>query len=196
MKWIFSLILGLLVSPGFAQEADNLFDVRVTVTPVNDQYLINASYVVPTSLCSAFASITDYEASNIPGVIESKVLSRSGNKVRVARVIDQEVLFFHLQMRSQMEYTEIPNKMLQFEQISGDAKMYKGTWKLSPNQEKILFTYQAMLEPHFLAPPAVIEYYMKNNIQDQFMHMAERAAHRKSVDSVACLNGHWKYLTF
>jgi len=94
MKWLIPLTLVLLISLSHAQENANPFDVQVSVTPVNGRLQINASYAIPINLCSAYNFITDYEGSkNIPGIAEATVISRAGNKVRVRRVIEEEILF-------------------------------------------------------------------------------------------------------
>ena len=94
MKWLYSLILILFVPLSYAEENVNPLDVQVGVTPINGRLQINASYVVPINICTAYRFITDYEGSkHIPGIIEATVISRVGNKVRVRRVIEEEVFF-------------------------------------------------------------------------------------------------------
>ncbi len=111
----------------FAQELPNPYDLKVAVTRAGDRFQVNASYEVPITVCDAFAFITDYEgAKNLPGIVESKVLSRSGNKVKVARLLEERILFIPFEMCSELEYTELPNRALLFEQVSGETKYYKG----------------------------------------------------------------------
>ena len=99
MKWLFILVFALFISQSFAQENSNPFDVQVSVTPLDGRFNIQASYSVPMSICSAYTFITNYEGSkNIPGIVEAKVISRSGNKVRVFRVIEEQILFFPIEM--------------------------------------------------------------------------------------------------
>ena len=96
MKWIFPLFLVLLISQTHAQENSNPFDVQVSVTPIEGRFHIQASYAIPMNICNAFAFITDYEEiKNIPGILEAKIISRAGNKVRVYRVIEEQALYFH-----------------------------------------------------------------------------------------------------
>lgn len=187
MKWIIPLTVALLVSQSHAQENANPFDVRVSVTPVEGRLQIQASYSIPINICSAYAFITDYEAAkNIPGILEAKIISRAGNKVRVNRVIEEQVLFFPIEMRSVMEYIETPNRLLTFEQISGDTKLYKGSWRLASDKGKTSFKYEAWVEPDSFIPSAVIEYFMKNSIRGRFELMAQRASQHKAVEKLAC----------
>jgi len=187
MKWLIPLTLVLLISLSHAQENANPFDVQVSVTPVNGRLQINASYAIPINLCSAYNFITDYEGSkNIPGIAEATVISRAGNKVRVRRVIEEEILFFRVSMKSLVEYTETPKDLVSFEQLNGDAKLYRGTWKLIPNGDKTTFKYDALVELDSVIPSVIVEYFVKNNIRGRLGSMALRASERRSIETLAC----------
>lgn len=188
MKWLFSSALLFCCLQGFAQETSNPFDVQTTVSAIGERFQIHASYVVPINVCNAFAFLTDYEgAKNIPGIVESRVLMRTGNKVKVQRVVEEQILFIPIEIQSVVEYTELPNRQLTFEQISGDTRFYKGSWKLTmPEKNKTSFRYEAVVEPNSLIPAVVIEYFIKNSIRSRFELMAERAAHRKYSDNLTC----------
>jgi hypothetical protein len=179
----------LVVSFGiaFAQDASNSYDLRVAVTRAGDRFQVNASYEVPITVCEAFAFITDYEgAKNLPGIVDSKVLSRSGNKVKVARMLEERILFIPFEMRSELEYVEVPNKALLFEQLSGDTKYYKGSWRLLPEKDFTTFKYDAQVEPNSLVPSAVIEFFIKNIVRRQFEAMAEMASLKRSAPVKIC----------
>jgi len=187
MKWIFSTALLLCCLQALAQEAGNPFDVQTTVNAMDGRFQINASYLVPINLCTAFGFLSDYEdAKNIPGITESKVISRSGNKVRVQRVVEEQILFIPIELHSVIEYTEISNRLLSFDQLSGDTKFYKGTWRLTPDKDKTLFRYESVVEPNSMIPTFVIEYFIKNSIRTRFELMAQRAAQKKLPGSMAC----------
>ena len=174
-------------SIALAQESSNAYDLKVAVTRAGDRFQVSASYEVPITICEAFAFITDYEgAKNLPGIVDSKVLSRSGNKVKVARLLEERILFIPFEMRSELEYVEIPNKALLFEQLSGDTKYYKGSWRLLSEKDFTTFKYDAQIEPNSLVPSAVIEFFIKNILRRQFESMAEVASLKKSVLPKTC----------
>lgn len=176
-----------LVGIVFAQEAPNSYDLKVAVTRVGERFQVSASYEVPISTCEAFAFITDYEGAKIlPGIVDSKVLSRSGNKVKVARLLEERILFIPFEMRSELEYLEFPNKALLFEQLSGDTKYYKGSWRLSPEKDSTIFKYDAQVEPNSMVPSAIIDFFIKNIVRRQFESMAEVASLKKSVPTKTC----------
>jgi Polyketide cyclase / dehydrase and lipid transport len=189
MKWILTLVLTFLffISQSLAEENSNPFDVQVRVAPIDGQFNVQVSYSVPINICSAYTFITDYEGSkNIPGIVEAKVISRVGNKVRVYRVIEEQIIFFPIQMKSTVEYTELADRSLTFEQISGDTKSYKGTWKLVEEKDKTLFKYNAQIEPNSIIPSPIIEYFIKNSMRGRFESMAQRASQYKSIQTMSC----------
>ena len=187
MKWIFPLALVLFLSQGYAQENSNPYDVHVSTRAIDGRIQIEASYAVPINICNAFAFITAYEsAKNIPGILESKVISRVGNKVRVYRIIEEQILFFTVELKSTIEYTEVPNRLVTFEQINGDTKFYKGSWKLLPDKDSTMFKYEALVEPHSLIPSSVTEYFMKNGLRDRFELMAQKARETRASAAIGC----------
>jgi hypothetical protein len=180
MIWIFAALLTFMSSQALAQQTNNPFDVQIGITSANGRFNINASYAVPIHPCGAYAFLTDYEASkNIVGVVDLQILSRSANKVRVRRTLEENILFFNVELKTVVEYTEVPHRLLSFEQVSGDAKLYKGTWKLAPEKDKTLFKYDAIVDLDSVVPMAVIEYFMKNNLRERLESMAQKAVQYK-----------------
>ena len=187
MKWILISILSVMSLQAFAQDSDNPFNVQINIKPANGRFHINANYSVPIAPCNAYAFLTDYEASkNIAGVVDLKILSRSANKVRVSRVLEEDILFFHVELKTVVEYTEVPYHQLSFEQVSGDAKLYKGTWKILPDKNKTVVKYDAVVELDSMVPMVVIEYFMKNNLHERLESMAQKAAQYKPPTVLAC----------
>ena len=187
MKQLLYIVLIASCGIVLAQESSSAYDLKVAVTRAGDRFQVNASYEVPITLCEAFAFITDYESDkNLPGVVDSKVLFRSGNKVKVFRLLEERILFIPFEMRSELEYVEIPNKTLLFEQFSGDTKYYKGSWRLFSEKDFTTFKYDAQIEPNSLVPSVVIEYFIKNILRRQFESMAELASLKKSVPLKTC----------
>ncbi len=187
MKWLLFLALVIPAIGGRAQENVNPYDVHVSTSAIDGRIQIDASYIVPTNLCNAYAFITAYEgAKNIPGILESKVISRTGNKVRVYRLIEEQILFITVELKSTIEYTETPNRLVTFEQINGDTKLYKGSWRLTQDKDSTIFKYDATVEPHSLIPSSVIEYFMKNNLKERFEIMAQKAREFRPTTTTAC----------
>jgi hypothetical protein len=101
-------------------------------------------------------------------------------------VIEEQIIFFPIQMKSTVEYTELADRSLTFEQISGDTKSYKGTWKLLGEKDKVVFKYDSQIEFNPIIPSAIIEYFIKNSIRGRFESMAQKASQLKSIDTAGC----------
>ena len=111
---------------------------------------------------------------------------RNGNRVTVERLIEERVLLFPIQLRSEVEFTELPNQGLNFIQIKGDNKSYSGTWRLQTNEKGVLVRYASIIEPDSVIPNGIIEYFMKNNIRKGFEMMAEGMERSRDTLSLAC----------
>ena len=173
--------------PCLAVSEQNPYDLEVKVSRSGANFHINASYTAALSQCEAFAFLTDYEdLKAVPGVVESKVHKRSGNKVTVERLIEEQVLLFPLQFRSVVEYTELPNQGLNFIQIKGNSKAYSGTWRLQSNEKGVQVKYASIIEPDSAIPSGVIEYFMKNNVRRSFEMMAIGMDRNREVLNLAC----------
>jgi hypothetical protein len=163
------------------------YDLQIFVEKAGAVFKVQASYVTPVSQCEAYTFLTDYEdVKTIPGIVESKVRRRNGHRVTVERLIEERVLLFPIQMRSEVEFTEFPNQGLNFIQIKGDNKAYSGTWRLQTNEKGVLVRYASIIEPDSVIPNGIIEYFMRNNIRKSFEMMAEGMERSRDTLRLAC----------
>jgi hypothetical protein len=163
--------------------------LNVQVQRHSEGIRVKVSYVAPLSACNAFAFLTDYGgAKQITGIKESKILSRVENVVLVERLVEQRVLGFAVEMHSIEKYTEESQQKLSFEQVEGDAKIYKGTWKLFPEGKGTKFEYESEIELNTLLPRRVIEYILSHEIQTRFKEMAFQANEKETSPYPSCKN--------
>ena len=184
-----ALLLCLLISGQscFAIAELTPYDLQVIVEKLATGFKVQASYIAPVSQCEAYTFLTDYEdVKTIPGIVESKVRRRTGNRVTVERLIEERILLFPVQIRSEVEFTELPNQGVNFIQTKGDSKAYSGTWRLQPNEKGVMVRYASIIEPDSIIPSGVIEYFMKNNIRRSFEMMAEGMQRNRDYLSLAC----------
>ena len=163
------------------------YDLQVSVEKSAAGFKLQASYIAPVSQCEAYTFLTDYEdVKTIPGIVESKVRRRNGNRVTVERLIEERILLFPIRLRSEVEFTELPNQGLNFIQTKGSSKAYAGTWRLQTNEKGVLVRYASIIEPDSVIPNWAIEYFMKNNIRRSFEMMAEGMERNREDLSLAC----------
>lgn len=155
------------------------YRLQVQVQQQGEKFVTQASYRLPLSLCQSWRFITDYDsARNIPGIVESRSTRLAPNKVRVERVMQDRILFFPIQMRTVLEYTELPQQGSNFVQVEGETKSYQGSWRLQADGDGTLFQYQAVSEPASILPMSVIRYFINNRLTSSFAAMARYGATR------------------
>ena len=185
----FRLLLGilLLVNSYLAAAEDTPFGLKVSVERAGSTFQVQASYVVPVSECQAYAFLIDYEAAkNIPGISESKIISRNGSKVQVERIAEERVLFIPIYLRSLLEFSEVSERRLEFIQLEGHAKFYKGYWQLEPVTNGTRFTHQASFELETSIPLFLVQYFLTNSATRRFEIMAERVSQNRLAYSHLC----------
>ena len=161
-----------------ASAADD-YKIKVDVTQQGDVFHTQASFYLPLSLCQSYRYLTDYDAAtNIPGIVSSATTRLDGHKVRVERLLQERILFFPIKMRMVLDVTELPNQGTDFVQISGEAKSYKGSWRVEPDSAGTVLKYRTESEPNSFLPAAVIEYFIKNRLNSSFEAMAKAGAQR------------------
>jgi hypothetical protein len=171
--------LGLVLGMSALADAQN-YKIKVDVVQQGSVFHTQASFQLPLSLCQSYRYLTDYDAAkSIPGVVESSTTRLEANKARVERLLQERILFFPIKMRMVLEITEQPNKGTDFVQISGEAKSYKGSWRLEEEGNGTTFKYRAESEPDSVFPKAVIEYFIKNRLNSSFEAMAKAGAERR-----------------
>ena len=161
-----------------ASAADD-YKIKVDVSQQGSVFHTQASFYLPLSVCQSYRYLTDYDAAtNIPGVVASTSTRTETNKVRVERLLQERILFFPIKMRMVLDVTELPHQGTDFVQISGEAKSYKGAWRLTPEGAGTVFQYRTESEPDSFLPQAVIEYFIKNRLNSSFEAMAKAGAQR------------------
>jgi hypothetical protein len=168
----------MMLSCAAAVAADD-YKVKVHVTQQGAVFHTQASFYVPLNLCQSYRYLTDYDAAtNIPGIISSATTRMNERKVRVERLLQERILFFPIKMRMVLDVTELPNLGTDFVQISGEAKTYKGLWRLEADGVGTVFKYRTESEPDSFWPAAVVEYFIKNRLNSSFEAMAKAGAQR------------------
>jgi len=169
-------MVGLCLGLGFfsvAMAVDSDYKITVDVVEQEGVYKTNASFSLPLRLCQAYRYITDYDAAkNIPGVVSSTSTRLDTGRVRIERLLQERILFFPLSFRMVLEVTELPNKGTDFVQTAGEAKSYKGSWRLEEVTDATVFRYLTESQPDSIWPKAIVQYFIKNRLVSSFEAMA------------------------
>jgi hypothetical protein len=185
MKRIWILCLLMSAQPVWADT--HPFNLQVQVARDGSRYNFSASFDTTLTQCAAYQYLTDYAAAKfLPGVLESKADRRSANLVRVERIADEQILFFHVRLHSVMEYTEIPFEGVTFTQLEGDSKAFQGSWDIVSNARGSSFSFRGVWVPDTLIPLFIIDHFARNGLRERFTAIAELAEKRKGMLSGDC----------
>jgi hypothetical protein len=183
------LILLLLAITGSACRADGKpSGLQVDVKREGNIYTLSATVDTSLSKCAAYNYLVDYDAARkLPGVIKSLALRQSANQVKVERTASERILFFHVRMHSVMMYTEQPDDGVSFVQLSGDSKMFNGSWDVEAVPQGSVLRFHGLWQPDTFIPLFIIDHFAKGGLVDQFRAMANLAEKLKSTLSANCM---------
>ena len=163
--------------------------LQVDVKRDGHLYTFNASFDTSLSACAAYRYLTDYDAAiNLPGVVESSTYRQSAHKAKVEQTDAEHVLFFYVRLHSVMEYTEKPFSSITLTQLTGDSKIFRGSWDIEPKQRGSTLRFKGLWEPDSLIPLFIIDHFAKNGLIDRFNAIAELAEKRKDMEPASCLD--------
>lgn len=161
--------------------------ITIQVSQANGGFEVRASYFAPLSQCQAYALLTDFSHQEpSEGVKSSKAIRLSENTVRVEQRIEDSIVFFPTQFDSVIDYIKYPMTGMDLRQIKGYFKEYYGSWRLTPNAEGTLFSFDAFILPDSTIPMFVIEYFMNARIQKRFVKMAQKAKSKSDYVPEQC----------
>ena len=183
------LLCWMLTTSTFAWSDTQYPGLVVEVTRAGNLYTLAASFDTSLTQCAAYHYLTDYDAAkSLPGVVESVARRESANRVKVERTADERIMFFHVRLHSIMEYTEKPYEGIDFIQLSGDSKLFQGSWSIQPNELGSTLRFRGSWQPDTLIPLFIIDHFARNGLLDRFSAIAELAAKRKDALSNQCGN--------
>ena len=177
-------LLGVLFlgGTGMACAQEDAYSLKVDVQQAGNVFNTSASFKLPLTLCQAWNYIVDYDAAvNIPGVVSSRTTRLGNTKVRVERALKETVLFFPIRMHTVMDFTEMAGKGTDFDQVEGEAKLHRGSWRLHELSDGTEFLYQAVSEPDSSLPMSVIRYFLDKRLKSSFAAMAQHGSTRMNT---------------
>ncbi len=161
--------------------------LQVEVTRKDDLYTLKASIDTSLTKCAAYHYLTDYDgARDLPGVVKSVSYRESASRVKVDRIADEHILFFDVRLHSVVEYTEEPFDRVAFTQLTGDSKVFQGSWDIVQNQQGSRLKFSGLWEPDSFIPFFIIDHFAKHELMDKFKAIALLIEKRKDMLSNVC----------
>ncbi|MCX6178753.1 MAG: SRPBCC family protein [Chlorobiales bacterium] len=123
--------------------------------------------------------LTDYNHHKnfIPNIIDSGLIADNGVEQVMFQTGKSKIFIFQMKVYAKLKITGEYLKHLDFQQISGDFKVYKGGWILENYHEgkgTFLF-YKAEVKPDFFAPSFIVRHVQRHDFPAVLSAMKAKA---------------------
>ena len=180
--WLFCLLFITLPSIGIAAE------ISVDTTRHGENFEISATARIQANVAQVWKVLTDYERlpEFIPGLRESRVVSRRGPDVVLEQRGEAGLFFFSYPMHVRLAIKEFPFTRITSTGVSGNFKLLQGDYYLQPTEGGATATlrYQGIFTPDSSFPPVIGSLLVRNTVQKRFIAMVdemEKNTHRDSA---------------
>jgi ribosome-associated toxin RatA of RatAB toxin-antitoxin module len=156
-------------------------DVAVQVVRNGEAFDVEASAELEADPVQAWAALTDYDRLSefIPGMNESRVVSRDGNNVIVDQSGEARLLFFTFPMRVRLAIVEQAFDRIDSRAIDGNFKELTGTYHIETLEARLLLRYSGSMTPDFAVPPLIGTLLVRNIVTQRFRAMVEEILRRQ-----------------
>jgi carbon monoxide dehydrogenase subunit G len=161
------------------QKHDEDIDIKVQVTGEN--VIVDLSLVVPASRQQVWAVLTDFDqmASFVSNLKESKVISNSGDKLKIFQrgSANYGPISFPFESTRDMKLT--PLDKIESHMISGNMRKMEGTTQLVDEGGQTRIIYHTDTIPGVWIPPIAGKVFIKHETREQFQEMRNEILRRK-----------------
>jgi ribosome-associated toxin RatA of RatAB toxin-antitoxin module len=163
---VLTLGLFLLVLPGWGHAGQ----INVQATRDGDSFAVEATAEIEADIADAWKVLTDYDrlADFIPGMLESRVVSRNGSSVVVDQRGETSFLFLTYPMRVRLDIEEQPFERIVSTAISGNFKDLSGVYLLQPQGTGLSLRYEGKFTPDFSYPPLLGTLIVRSTVEKRF----------------------------
>lgn len=180
LSLVATLAAGSLVAPrASAAQADDALNVNVTRK--DDIVKVKADFAVDVSAPQAFAVLTDYDHMRdfLPGVAESKVIQRSGNRLVVSQKVRIKVGFIPVPLDSVRQVDLEPPYKLVSQALSGSVSKAQVITTLTETQGKTVVTYESEATMNSWMPSGLGTSIIGAHVREQLSHMRAEMLRRQ-----------------
>jgi carbon monoxide dehydrogenase subunit G len=166
LKLVPALWLVVLVLPPTGRAAE----ISVHATRHGDSFEVGATAEIDADMADAWKVLTDYDrlAEYIPGMQESRVVSRDGFKAVVDQRGEAGLVFFTFPMRVRLAIEEFPYDRIVSNAIAGNFKEMSGVYHLQAQGAGVRLRYEGTLTPDFGVPPLIGTYVVRTMVERRF----------------------------
>lgn len=145
-----------------------------------DALVVEARADLDATAAQAWDVLTDYGRLSqfIPGLLESRVIERSGDRVIVAQKGRVGFLFFRYDIAYRMEVDEYPPTEIVARALDGSFLEMAGRYRLEAREQGIRLHYAGRFIPSFGVPRALGNAALRGAVEKQFGAMVNEIERR------------------
>lgn len=124
------------------------------VTGMKSTIYIDAPPVIVWKVLTDYNNLKRY----IPRMVESDLVEDRGDSKVIELLGEFRVLFFRKTIQVSINMRETFPTRIDYEQISGDFEIYRGSWILQMYAARgTILTYEAQIKPSFMIPDFILQ---------------------------------------
>ncbi len=138
-----------------------------------ERFDVQAAAEIDADLSDAWTVLTDYDrlAQFIPGMLDSRVVSREGTSVIVEQRGEVRLLFLKFPMQIRLAVLEYPPHRVESQLISGNFKQMHGIYHVDKLKSGLRLRYEGSFTPDFAIPLLVGTLMVRNLVEARFRAM-------------------------
>ena len=164
-------------------------DVKVDARQAGSRVAIHMESDVKASRATVWAVLTDYEGAPgwVPGMKQSRVLSRDGTQLTVSQRGEADFLVFSMPVEAVLKVTELPPDRISVKSLQGSFRFMEGGYLLrtmpagADKADVTRVEWTGQLEPDFDLPAFMTVSLVSRNVQMQFEGLIWEMERRERV---------------
>ncbi len=178
-----ALALAATMTFDAASAADN---IAVTAKREGDGLAIVAHATIHAPLAVIWRTLTDYDhlADFIPGMKQSRVLWRRGNRAAVEQIGEASFLLFHYPISVVVESDEHYPARIGVRVLSGNLRRLAGAYRIdgvAGARDEYRLQWRGIIEPDIPLPLFLTAYGLRESVADQFLGMVNEIERRREA---------------
>ncbi len=158
-------------------------DVSVKTTRHGNRFDVTATAEISARRADAWEVLTDYGrlAEFVPGVLESRVLSRNGSSVVLDQRGETRLLFLRFPLYVRLAIDEFPPDRIVSRAIAGNFKELHGVYYLQQRGSGVQLRFDGGFTPDFGVPPLIGTLLVGNAIERRFVALVREIEKKSGV---------------
>lgn len=176
------LSMALVVAGTGAALADSP-EIRIQTSRDGEFVTVSATAEMQVDTRVAWEVLADYDhlAEFIPDMKSSRVVSRSGNSIRVEQKGEMGFLFYRQPVDVILEILEDPPSRITARSVGGNVRDLETSYRLENLAQGVRLNYNGRFIPEFSVPPLIGMPFVRRVVERRFRAMIAEIVRRDSL---------------